>query len=97
MSICLVFGDGMESASCGCSGSYVRNEQSQDSDLDVLIEFSETPGLFKFVRLERELSDLVGIGQSGNPRCPQTQHISARPQPNHCGVLTKHGFAGHHI
>ena len=61
VSICLVFGDGMESASCGCSGSYVRNEQSQDSDLDVLIEFSETPGLFKFVRLERELSDLVGI------------------------------------
>ena len=42
-------------------GSYVRNEQSEDSDLDVLIEFSETPGLFKFVRLERELSDLVGI------------------------------------
>ena len=42
-------------------GSYARNEQSQDSDLDVLIEFSETPGLFKFVRLERELSDLVGI------------------------------------
>ena len=42
-------------------GSYVRNEQTQDSDLDVLIEFSETPGLLKFVRLERELSDLLGI------------------------------------
>ena len=42
-------------------GSYVRNEQTQDSDLDVLIEFLEPPGMFKFVRFERELSDLLGV------------------------------------
>lgn len=42
-------------------GSYARNEQTQDSDLDVLIEFAETPGMFKFVRLERELSELLDI------------------------------------
>lgn len=42
-------------------GSYAQNEQTQDSDLDVLIEFAETPGMFKFVRLERELSELLDI------------------------------------
>jgi uncharacterized protein len=42
-------------------GSYVRNEQKKSSDLDILVEFSETIGLFHFVRLENFLSDLLGI------------------------------------
>lgn len=47
--------------SLGVFGSYVRHEERPDSDLDVLVEFDETPSLFEFIRLEHELSDLLGI------------------------------------
>ena len=43
-------------------GSYVRGEQAQSSDLDVLVEFDDRPlTLLQFVRLENELSDLLGV------------------------------------
>lgn len=42
-------------------GSYVRGEQTKTSDLDILVEFSETPGLLEFVELENYLSDTLGI------------------------------------
>jgi hypothetical protein len=42
-------------------GSYVRGEEQENSDLDVLVEFSEIPGLFKFLELEYYLSDLIGV------------------------------------
>jgi len=42
-------------------GSYVRQEQQKDSDLDILVTFSKTPSLLKFVRLENYLSDTLGV------------------------------------
>jgi predicted nucleotidyltransferase len=42
-------------------GSYVRGEQRADSDLDVLVTFVRKPGLFRFIALENELSDLLGV------------------------------------
>jgi predicted nucleotidyltransferase len=42
-------------------GSYVRGQQSQGSDLDLLVEFIELPSLFQFLRLEHHLSDLLGV------------------------------------
>lgn len=42
-------------------GSYVRGEQTPDSDLDVLADFDQTTTLFEFVALENELSDLLGV------------------------------------
>jgi predicted nucleotidyltransferase len=42
-------------------GSYVRNEQRKNSDLDILVTFSKPPSLFKFVRLENHLSDILGV------------------------------------
>lgn len=42
-------------------GSYARQEQNEDSDLDLLVTFNQTPGLLKFVELENHLSDLLGI------------------------------------
>ena len=36
-------------------------EQELDSDLDLLIEFHDPPGMFGFVRLENELSELLGV------------------------------------
>ena len=47
--------------SLGVFGSYVRGEQRKRSDLDVLVEFERAPTLFQYVRLERYLSELVGI------------------------------------
>lgn len=47
--------------SLGIFGSYVRGEQREDSDLDVLVEFFRTPDLFEFVALKHELSDILGI------------------------------------
>ncbi len=48
-------------ATLGIFGSYVRGEQREDSDLDVLVEFSRVPGLFEFVELKLELAELLGV------------------------------------
>lgn len=45
----------------GIFGSYLRGEQKDKSDLDILVDFEETIGLFKFIALERYLSQLLGI------------------------------------
>lgn len=41
-------------------GSYLREEQNDESDIDILVEFHETIDLFKFVELEYFLSDILG-------------------------------------
>ena len=43
----------------GMFGSYVRNEQTPESDLDLLVTFSNKPSLFRFIELENHLSDLL--------------------------------------
>jgi predicted nucleotidyltransferase len=47
----------------GVFGSYVRDEQRADSDLDVLIELERPPkiSLIGLVELEQYLSDLLGV------------------------------------
>jgi predicted nucleotidyltransferase len=48
--------------SLGVFGSYVRDTQNRESDLDVLVEFDDRPlTLLQFIALERELSDQLGI------------------------------------
>ncbi|WP_269850075.1 nucleotidyltransferase family protein [Methanosarcina horonobensis] len=42
-------------------GSYARGEEKPESDIDILVEFSETKGLLTLVRIERELSELLGV------------------------------------
>lgn len=42
-------------------GSYARNEQHVDSDLDILVSFRTTPGLIKYIELEQYLSDLLNV------------------------------------
>jgi hypothetical protein len=41
-------------------GSHAHGEQRRRSDIDVLVEFSETPSLLELARLQRELSLLLG-------------------------------------
>ena len=45
----------------GVFGSYVRQEQTEASDVDVLVEFSEIPSLLRFVSLENYLTDHLGV------------------------------------
>lgn len=47
-------------SSIGVFGSYFRGEQRKTSDVDVLVEFDEPPGLLSFVALEDELSAQIG-------------------------------------
>lgn len=42
-------------------GSYVKNEQSNDSDLDLLVSFSKVPTLLKFIELKNYLSDKLQV------------------------------------
>jgi predicted nucleotidyltransferase len=42
-------------------GSYVRDEQKTDSDLDVLVTFKEEPSLLTFIAIENYLSDLLDV------------------------------------
>lgn len=45
----------------GVFGSYVRGEQKSTSDLDVLVDFSETISLFRYIELEDFLSQQLGV------------------------------------
>ena len=45
----------------GICGSYVRGEQTEDSDLDLLVTFTETPGLIEFIGLEHYLENTLGL------------------------------------
>jgi len=45
----------------GVFGSYVRGEQKEGSDLDILVEFQEPVGLFKFMELEEFLGNNTGV------------------------------------
>jgi predicted nucleotidyltransferase len=47
--------------SIGIFGSYVRGEAKKGSDLDILVDYDEAPGLFEFVKLKYYLSELLGI------------------------------------
>ncbi len=46
----------------GIFGSFIREEENQDSDLDILVQFKKPNHmtLFKYWALENELSELTG-------------------------------------
>ena len=44
----------------GLFGSAARGEERLDSDIDVLVEFSEVKSLFEMVGIEIELTDMLG-------------------------------------
>uniref|UniRef100_UPI0040477C8A nucleotidyltransferase family protein n=1 Tax=Roseivirga sp. TaxID=1964215 RepID=UPI0040477C8A len=45
----------------GVFGSYARNEQTIDSDLDLLVDFDEQINLLDIVGIEQELTEILGI------------------------------------
>lgn len=44
----------------GVFGSVARGENTSKSDIDILVEFSESVGFFKFIELEEFLSKILG-------------------------------------
>jgi len=47
--------------SLGVFGSYARQTQVEDSDLDILVTFKRVPGLLKYIELENLLSEMLGV------------------------------------
>lgn len=45
----------------GIFGSYVRGEQRNESDVDVMIDYDEAPSLIALIEIENMLSDLLGM------------------------------------
>ena len=69
-------------------GSYVRNEQQRDSDLDVLVDFTRTPSLFGLIHAEddirscdyitsqqfRTIEDLTDYRRESHGKMPSASH-----------------------
>jgi uncharacterized protein len=47
--------------SVGIFGSYARGENKSKSDIDILVKFKKAPSLLTVIRLENELSEVLGI------------------------------------
>jgi len=45
----------------GIFGSYLREEQKETSDVDILVEFKRPVGMLMFINLKNYLSDLFGV------------------------------------
>jgi uncharacterized protein len=45
----------------GVFGSYVRGEQTENSDLDIVVDLGEGIGLFELAGLQQDLSDALGV------------------------------------
>lgn len=45
----------------GIFGSYVRGDQNEKSDLDILVELEKPMGFVRFLKFENALSQLLGI------------------------------------
>ncbi|WP_254450396.1 nucleotidyltransferase family protein [Cohnella herbarum] len=55
----------------GLLGSFVRDEQTENSDIDLLVEFKKPVG-FEFIELKEYLE--AKTSRSGNRKCPKTIH-----------------------
>jgi predicted nucleotidyltransferase len=45
----------------GIFGSYARGDNKKDSDIDILVEFKESPSLLTLIKLENDLSEIIGV------------------------------------
>ena len=52
--------DGMGIKSLYLFGSFARGEQKKRSDIDFIVAFHETPDLFRYIGIQRELSEFLG-------------------------------------
>jgi len=47
--------------SIGVFGSYATDIPTSESDIDILVEFSDPPDIFEFIRLENFLTEILGV------------------------------------
>ena len=45
----------------GIFGSFARGDNKKGSDIDILVEFKESPSLLTLIKLENELSEIIGV------------------------------------
>ena len=45
----------------GIFGSYARSEQTQKSDVDILVDYEEVPSLFSLLELEYYLEEVLNL------------------------------------
>ena len=45
----------------GIFGSYARGDNKKGSDIDILVEFKESPSLLTLIKLENDLSEILGV------------------------------------
>ena len=45
----------------GIFGSFARGDNKKGSDIDILVEFKETPSLLTLIKLENDLSEILGV------------------------------------
>jgi hypothetical protein len=56
-------------------GSVARGEDTKDSDIDVLVDLSPRTGLVALSRLERELSQIMGVAVDVVPSDSLRRHM----------------------
>lgn len=62
----------------GVFGSYVRGEATADSDIDILVVFSQPVGFFKFLELEERLGEWLGAKVDLVTKAALKPHIGRR-------------------
>ncbi len=65
-------------AEIGIFGSYIRGEQTANSDLDILVNFSKPVGFVAFMQLEQYLQQLLGVKVDLVTRAALKPHIGAK-------------------
>jgi uncharacterized protein len=45
----------------GIFGSYARGDNKKGSDIDILVEFKESPSLLTIIKLENDLSEILSV------------------------------------
>ncbi len=65
-------------ARIGVFGSVLRGEAGPDSDIDILVEFAQPVGFFKFLELEEYLTEALGCKVDLVSRKALKPHIGAQ-------------------
>jgi len=52
---------GFDPIKVGIFGSFARGDNKKGSDIDILVEFKEAPSLLKLIKLENDLSEILGV------------------------------------
>lgn len=52
---------GFDLIKVGIFGSFARGDNKKGSDIDILVEFKEAPSLLTLIKLENDLSEILGV------------------------------------